>query len=43
VFLTPIVATLLGVLVLHERLPAGALIGALLVLVGAVLTSRPER
>ena len=42
VFLTPIVATILGVFVRHEALPAGALFGALLVLVGAILTSRPE-
>ncbi len=42
VFLTPIVATLLGVLVRHEELPPGALVGAALVLAGAVLTSRPE-
>ena len=42
VFLTPIVATLLGVTVRHEELPLGAFAGAALVLVGAVLTSRPE-
>jgi drug/metabolite transporter (DMT)-like permease len=42
VFFTPIVATILGVLVLHERLPALTMIGALLVIVGAVLTSRRE-
>lgn len=42
VFLTPIVATLLGVTIRHEQLPAGAFVGAGLVLVGAILTSRPE-
>jgi drug/metabolite transporter (DMT)-like permease len=42
VFLTPIVATILGVVVRHEDLPHGALVGAALVLLGAVLTSRPE-
>jgi drug/metabolite transporter (DMT)-like permease len=42
VFLTPIVATALGVFLRHESLPAGALAGSALVLVGAVLTSRPE-
>lgn len=42
VFLTPVVATLLGVLVRRESLPGGAFVGAGLVLVGAVLTSRPE-
>ncbi len=42
VFLTPIVATVLGVFVRHEAIPRSALAGAALVLVGAVLTSRPE-
>jgi drug/metabolite transporter (DMT)-like permease len=42
VFLTPIVATLLGVTLRHEELPAAALVGALLILGGAILTSRPE-
>jgi drug/metabolite transporter (DMT)-like permease len=42
VFLTPIVATILGVTVRHETLPVGALAGAALVLVGAILTSVPE-
>lgn len=42
VFLTPIVATLLGVTVRHEALPPGVLVGAVLILAGAVLTSRPE-
>jgi drug/metabolite transporter (DMT)-like permease len=42
VFLTPIVATILGVTVRHEALPVGAFAGAALVLVGAILTSRPE-
>ena len=41
-FLMPIVATILGVIVRHESLPAGVLAGAALVIVGAVLTSRPE-
>jgi drug/metabolite transporter (DMT)-like permease len=42
VFLTPIVATALGVFVRHEELPMGAIVGALLVLVGAILTSRSK-
>jgi drug/metabolite transporter (DMT)-like permease len=42
VFLTPIVATVLGVTVRHEELPSGVFVGAALVLLGAVLTSRPE-
>jgi drug/metabolite transporter (DMT)-like permease len=42
VFLTPIVATILGVTVRHEALPLGAFVGAALVLAGAILTSRPE-
>jgi drug/metabolite transporter (DMT)-like permease len=42
VFLTPIVATILGVAVRHEALPIGAFVGAALVLTGAILTSRPE-
>lgn len=42
VFLTPIVATILGVLVRHEKVPSGAFVGALVVLLGATLTSRPE-
>ena len=42
VFLTPIVATLLGVTVRHEALPLGALGGAALIVLGAMLTSRPE-
>jgi len=40
--LTPIVATILGVLVRHEKVPSGAFVGALVVLLGATLTSRPE-
>jgi drug/metabolite transporter (DMT)-like permease len=42
VFLTPVVATVLGVSVRHESLPPLALVGAVIVLGGAVLTSRPE-
>jgi drug/metabolite transporter (DMT)-like permease len=42
VFLTPIVATVLGVTVRQEQLPAAALVGAALILAGAILTSRPE-
>ena len=41
VFLTPIVATILGVAVRHEALPLGAFVGAALELMGAILTSRP--
>ncbi len=41
-FLMPIVATILGVIVRHESLPAGVFAGAALVIVGAILTSRPE-
>jgi drug/metabolite transporter (DMT)-like permease len=42
VFLTPIVAVLLGATVRHEALSWPTLAGAGLVLIGAVLTSRPE-
>jgi drug/metabolite transporter (DMT)-like permease len=42
IFLTPIVATLLGVTVRHEHLPAAVFFGSGLVLTGAFLTSRPE-
>lgn len=41
-FLMPIVATFLGVILRHEALAAGVLAGAALVVVGAALTSRPE-
>jgi drug/metabolite transporter (DMT)-like permease len=42
VFLTPIVAVVLGAAVLHEPLSWATLGGTALVLVGAVLTSRPD-
>jgi drug/metabolite transporter (DMT)-like permease len=41
-FLIPVVATLLGVVFRHEHMSAAVLLGAALVLAGAVLTSRPE-
>lgn len=42
VFFTPIVATLLGVLIRDEHISVGAVVGMLIVLVGGWLTSRPE-
>ena len=42
IFLTPIVATLLGASVRHETLTGMMVLGAALVLVGAYLTSHPE-
>jgi len=43
VFLTPIVATLLGVFVRHEDLSSWTFVGSALIVAGAFLTSRPER
>jgi drug/metabolite transporter (DMT)-like permease len=40
--LVPVVALVLAAAVLHEQLPPGALAGAALVIVGAVLVSRPR-
>lgn len=43
VFFTPIVATVLGVVIRSEPLEALAVVGMLVVIAGAVMTSRPER
>jgi drug/metabolite transporter (DMT)-like permease len=40
--IVPVVALLLAAAILHEQLPPGALIGAALVVTGAVLVSRPR-
>jgi drug/metabolite transporter (DMT)-like permease len=42
IFFTPIVGTFLGVIVRDESLPALAVVGMAVVIVGAYLTSRPE-
>lgn len=41
-FFTPIVATILGVLFRNEHVHALAIVGMFIVIIGAVLTSRPE-
>lgn len=43
VFFTPIVATILGVVVRSEPLEVLAVVGMLVVIAGAVMTSRPDR
>jgi drug/metabolite transporter (DMT)-like permease len=43
IFFTPIVSTILGITFRDDRLSPGAVIGMGIVIVGAVLTSRPER
>jgi len=42
IFFTPIVGTILGVAVRGDKLHAAAILGMLIVLVGAVMVSRPE-
>ena len=42
IFFTPIVGTILGVTVRHDKLHALALVGMAVVIVGAVMVSRPE-
>ena len=43
IFFTPIVGTILGITFRDDQLHAGAVIGMGIVIVGAVMTSRPER
>jgi drug/metabolite transporter (DMT)-like permease len=42
IFFTPIVGTLLGITVRGDALHAGAIAGMAIVIVGAIMTSRPE-
>jgi drug/metabolite transporter (DMT)-like permease len=42
IYLTPVVALILGVVFLDERVHAGAIVGVALVIGGAILASRKE-
>jgi len=42
IFFTPIVGLVLGVTVRHDRFHLIAVVGMILVVLGAILTSRPE-